>query len=71
MNSIIRFKLTLTEEVPSIKTYNEKKWAELSDVQLPIDVSLSIIEGVHARLTSILKNMSESDFKRKFFHPRI
>jgi len=42
MNAYIRFKLGLTEENPAIKPYNEKLWAEFSDVQkLPINISLT------------------------------
>ena len=31
MNSFIRFKLALTEDNPTIKGYDEAKWAELPD----------------------------------------
>lgn len=31
MNGLIRFKLTLTENLPEIKPYHEAKWAELAD----------------------------------------
>jgi hypothetical protein len=30
-NAYIRFKLALTENEPTIKTYDEKKWADLED----------------------------------------
>ena len=31
MNAYVRIRLALTEEVPTIKPYDEKKWAELKD----------------------------------------
>lgn len=69
MNAFIRFKLTLTEDTPTIKTYFEDRWAELEDSKAPISISLSLLDGLHARWASLLKSMSEDDFKRKLFHP--
>lgn len=70
MNSFIRFKLALTENVPDIKPYEEQLWAELvdgnSDDILP---SLQIIEGVHARWELLLKSFGEKELKKQFFHP--
>ena len=50
MNALIRVKLALTEDTPTIKPYDEKAWAFLADMQMPVAVSLAILEGVHARL---------------------
>lgn len=70
INSLCRFKLALTEdETPTIRPYYEERWAELSDSKLPVDVSLAIIDGVHARWADLLKNMSNADFQREFRHP--
>lgn len=69
INSIVRFKVALTEEVPTIKPYLEDKWAELADSEAPISISLSLLDGLHARWAILLKSMSEDDFKRKLFHP--
>lgn len=69
-NSMIRFKLALTEDVPPIKPYMEDKWAELADSKhAPIQLSLDIIKGLHARWTLVLRSMSATDFDRKLFHP--
>lgn len=70
MNSLIRFKLALTEETPTIKPYFENLWAELSDSKdYPIADSLKILEGLHARWVKLLKNLSESDWTKEFIHP--
>jgi uncharacterized damage-inducible protein DinB len=71
MNSFIRFKLALTEEVPTIKTYNETAWAELFDSLGPISASLQIIEGLHFRWSELLKTMKREDFSKKLVHPEI
>jgi uncharacterized damage-inducible protein DinB len=69
LNSYCRFKLALTEDNPTIRPYYEDRWAELKDSELPIDVSLKIIEGVHERWVTLLESFTEDDFKRKLQHP--
>ncbi len=70
MNSFIRFKLALTEDSPTIKPYHEDQWAELPDtVSTPIEESLKILEGLHARWTQLLKALSQEDLKKQFVHP--
>lgn len=70
MNSLIRFKLALTEdEVPTIKPYYEDRWAELGDMNLPVDVSLGLIKGIHTRWSALLDSMTDTDFQRLFIHP--
>ena len=69
-NSLTRFKLALTEdESPTIRPYYEDRWAELGDSKLPIDVSLNMIDGIHARWIALMESMSEEDFNKKFIHP--
>jgi hypothetical protein len=55
MNSIIRLKLALTEDKPTIKAYNESAWAKMADsITFPIHDSLQIIKGVHQRWVAVL-----------------
>jgi hypothetical protein len=69
-NSVIRFKLALTEDWPTISPYNEKAWAELPDSKsLPIESSLAFIGAMHERWVALLQSMSEADFSRGFVHP--
>lgn len=70
MNSLIRFKLALTEENPTIKPYEESDWAELADCRnFEIVPSLKILEGVHQRWTALLKSLTEQDFEKTLYHP--
>lgn len=70
INSLIRFKLTLTEEKPTIKPYFEDRWAELADTKnTPINLSLKILEGLHARWTVLLNSLTEQQLARTFIHP--
>src|SRR5689334_8908348 len=49
MNALVRFKLALTEDQPTIKPYDEVRWATLADVALPVAPSLDLLEALHAR----------------------
>ena len=70
INSYTRFRLALTEDDPVIKPYDEKRWAELSDVAtVPVEVSLALLENLHARWVPLLRSLSETDWKRSFRHP--
>lgn len=70
MNSIIRFKLALTEVEPIIKPYYEERWAELADSKtMPIAPALSLLEGLHQRWTVLLKSLTAEDLKKTFIHP--
>ncbi len=69
INAYIRFKLALTEDNPTIKPYFEDRWADLQDSTLPIEISLHIIEGIHARWTHLLRGMTAQDFQRTYIHP--
>ena len=72
MNSYTRFRLALTEDEPVIKPYEEKRWAELSDARTaPIEVSLALLEALHARWAPWLSTLSEADWNRSFRHPEL
>jgi uncharacterized damage-inducible protein DinB len=72
MNAYIRFKLALTESEPTIKPYDEAAWAELSDTRdTPIEVSLALLENLHARWVRLLHSMSDADFAKPFRHPEL
>jgi uncharacterized damage-inducible protein DinB len=69
-NAYCRFKLALTEDVPTIKPYDEAAWANLEDSRsTPIETSLTMLDVVHDRWVRILRAMATSDFGRKLNHP--
>jgi hypothetical protein len=70
LNAFVRFKLSLTENTPTIKPYLENLWAQLPDVNdVPMEASLKILEGLHLRWSTLLRTLSEKDFEKKYFHP--
>ena len=72
MNSYVRFKLALTEENPTVKPYDEARWAKLDDVRAtPIEVSIALLESLHIRWVTLLRSLTAKDFERTFQHPEI
>lgn len=69
LHSYSRFKYAMTEDVPTIRAYDEASWAELADSKMPIEISMKIIEGIHGRWTVLLNSMNDEDFKRELIHP--
>jgi hypothetical protein len=64
-------KWALTEDKPVIKTYNEALWAELPDSKAPIEMSLVLLEYLHARWMALLEPLTEAQFHRVFLHPEL
>ena len=69
LNSLIRFKLALTEDNPTIRPYAEDLWAQTGEYKLPVEVSLNLIDCIHQRWTALLESMSDKDFARILNHP--
>ena len=70
MNALVRFKLALTENHPTIKPYDEVAWAKLPDTErTPIEVSLALTETLHARWVNLMEAMSDADWQRTYHHP--
>jgi len=72
VNAYTRFKLALTEDVPTIKTYEEAQWAELPEARsAPIGVSLALLEALHQRWVLLLRVLAPAQFARTFRHPEL
>ena len=71
MNAFTRLKLALTEDNPTIKPYDEKLFAQLPDARLPIEPSLSLVDGLHARWAALFETLTPQQFARPWFHPEI
>jgi hypothetical protein len=70
INAYIRTKLAITEENPTIKPYDENKWAAMVDANDDnIEVSILITENIHKKLVPILKSLDFEDFDRTYYHP--
>ena len=67
LHTLMRFRMALTEDDPAITGYDPAKWGELPDAKTgPVDVSLNLLEAIHARWLLLLKAMAPADFGRTF-----
>ncbi len=72
MHAYTRVKFALTEESPTIRPYDEAAWSLLPDVAaLPSEVSLSLIDGIHARWVACIRGLDAAQFARPFVHPEL
>jgi hypothetical protein len=70
MNSYVRFRLALTEQEPTINTYEEQLWAELDDAKAePVDTSLQLLEVLHRRWVRMLRTLDDAQWQKAFIHP--
>jgi uncharacterized damage-inducible protein DinB len=70
MNAYTRIKLALTENEPTIKPYEEARWAELPDARHgPVELSLTLLDCLHRRWVLLLRELGPQDFRRRFRHP--
>ena len=70
LNCYVRIKWALTEDNPIIKYYHEDKWGNIYDnVNMPIEPTLLLLEGLHFRLAYLMKNLSKDDLNKSFIHP--
>ena len=70
LNAYVRIRLALTEDTPTIKPYEEARWAELPDARtLPVEVSLTLLEALHVRWVKLLGGLGAADGARQLRHP--
>lgn len=70
MNAVIRVKLSLTEDWPTVKPYDEAAWANLHDMVAPVEWSLELVESLHARWVLLLQSLNEEQWTRGCNHPQ-
>ncbi len=72
MNSFVRLKLILTEDRPTLKPYDQDRWAAMVDANNPaIESSLGLLEGLHTRWAALLESLREDEWRRAGLHPEI
>jgi hypothetical protein len=69
-NAYVRFKLALTEDVPTVKPYDEGRWADLDDARHgDVAEALALLDGLHACWVRVLRSITDGQFARTYFHP--
>lgn len=72
LNGYTRQKLALTEETPTIRPYQEGKWAMLPDsLQGAPEISIALLAALHQRWVLLLRSLQPQQLERRFIHPVI
>ncbi len=72
VNAFVRMKLAATEDRPTIRPYDQEKWAESADVlDVPVESSISILTGLHDRWARLLDSLEGEDYGRELVHPEV
>lgn len=70
LNAYTRIKLALTEDIPTIKPYDQDAWSQTADsLEAPVEWSLSILDGLHARWVYLLRSLEPDDLDLRVRHP--
>ena len=70
LNAYTRFRLALTEPTPTIRPYQEHRWAELPDARsAPIEPSLALLEALHRRWALLLRSLDPAEWELRYLHP--
>jgi hypothetical protein len=70
LNWYSRLKMALTEQNPVIKPFDQDAWSQMTDAKtMPPEVSVNLLESVHARMAAVLRTLKPVDFSRTMMHP--
>jgi hypothetical protein len=68
-NAYLRFRWIVSDDNPTIKTYDQDAWAKLPDMSLPLEPSLATLDGLHQRWSKFLAMLPEEAWTRSGEHP--
>lgn len=70
MNSYSRCKLILTEQEPTLKPYDQDRWASLPDARdADVSTSLALLRALHSRWVTFWRSLAPEDWARGGLHP--
>lgn len=68
LNMYQRLRLALTDNNPTVPNFDQDRWAVLPDNELPVEVSIKMLEGINERIVALGKSLTKDDYDRKFTH---
>jgi uncharacterized damage-inducible protein DinB len=68
LNMYQRLKLALTDENPRVPAFDEEKWAIQPDTELPVEISIKLLEGLNERIVYLGQSLTEEQLDRTFVH---
>lgn len=70
LNMYQRLKLALTDEHPTVPNFDQDKWAIQPDTKLPVESSISMLEGINERIVSLGDSLTEEQLNRACTHQK-
>jgi uncharacterized damage-inducible protein DinB len=71
VNALVRLKLALTQERPTIQPYDEDAWVRTGDATTQsIRSALQFVEVVQERFVAVWKGLVAAQFDRVYVHPQ-
>ena len=72
MNSFVLFKRILSADRPPVQGYDPDAWADMADANhADIELSLRILDSLHARWTQLLTSLSDDSLARTGVFARV
>ena len=68
INALCRMKLTLSENNPTVKAYEENDWVQMADAQLPVNNALTLLHALHQRMYVLLQSVTPEQWQRTYVH---
>src|SRR5690554_3236145 len=68
LNMFQRLKMALTDDNPTVPNFDQDKWAVQPDMNLPVESSIKILEGINERIVSLANHITEEQLTRSFTH---
>jgi len=70
VNGYVRVRWALTEQRPTLKAYDQEPWAALADARdADVELSLALLDAVHARWVALLRTLDADELAREITHP--
>lgn len=66
LNMYQRLKMALTDDLPTVPSFDQDKWAIQPDTKLPIESSIKMLEGINERIVSLGYKLTEEQLNRAF-----
>ncbi len=70
MNSLFRVQYALTEDNPTVMSYNREAWVNLDEkFGTPVELSLFLLEEIHTKMVLMYNSITGDEWQRTFENP--
>lgn len=71
-NAIMRLKLALTEDNPTIRPYDQDGWVDIEfQFEIPLELTLDMLENTHEKMVRIYQSLDDEQWGRTYINPDV